>query len=256
MLHIGVWKFGLLLNDPTARYTTVIEDGTRTRWTKLAAPQRNPATNSRAPASQPTRKLKTPVPLLPPEIILEILEAGVEPFEHQAVFVTPWMYIEPQTEKGKCPASRIGVYKRRNWRDIPMFSLSRSYRQQAIRIYGLPQRDTFPFNKVVDTLTVNLDEDATFLTGSPAKSSVISRNVQQVTAISLHGINYIFHRQGNSIGFWSQDNDFCCSGKLHPSQDSPRKGTCCTRTDRHTAAAEGADICLTCLRIAAVQWYH
>lgn len=189
------------------RYTVLIEDGKRLLWHKIAVrkvkiprnlnwvQQHNPRQVSNSIQQAISRAfqvldLTRRLPQLPNELIDQILVHAAA-FNHQAVMTTTPFHNQTNTPVSR---TRLGVYKRQNWSDIPMFQLSRSFRKEAIRIYGEPSKDCFPFNSAVDTLTVNVDEEGTFLTGDPAKSSIISEHVREITIRLLNGRSFTLNR--------------------------------------------------------------
>lgn len=112
----------------------------------------------------PSLDLSRPLPYLPNEIVEKILLFATGPFHHQAVITTtPFAecqesattqsFATTQPPTTRAPATRapatlsrivLGVYKRREWKDIMTFQLSRDFCATAITIYGQPCRDMFP----------------------------------------------------------------------------------------------------------------
>jgi hypothetical protein len=141
----------------------IIQDSSRRRWTKLAGPPRQKSkpikTTTTSLQVQPGKRL----PHLSYELTLQILEMAAEPFIHEAVLtMTPNMEIHPITVQ-------LGVHKVRDWADIAMYQVCQETRRIAIGRYGLPERNSFPSRRALDTLVINLDEEGTVLTGSLAK---------------------------------------------------------------------------------------
>lgn len=199
----------------TNKHTVLIEDGIRHCWRKIAeGPPLIPVEwrPSRTPALDLTLDLNRPLPELPNELIDKILGYAIGRYVHEAILTTTpnhgHPFIETWHDQGSAQSGNwlsfsspesnsdqgqrlqimddrhvLGVYKRRDWVDIPSYYLSRTFRQGAIRHYGRPTRQTFPYNPQVDSLIVKEDEHATFMTGFPAVSSVIPDCVDVFTII-------------------------------------------------------------------------
>lgn len=119
---------------------------------------------------------------LPFEVVMMILDYAQEPFEHQAVLTHRF---EPRDTNPNVPSHyQLGVYKFRNWAEIPIYQLCHESRNTAINRYGVPARDSFPFCLNVDTLTVNIDEPGAFMYGLPLS---INKNVTQVDVRTTDG---------------------------------------------------------------------
>jgi hypothetical protein len=204
--------------------TTIVEEGLRRRWTKIAGPSEElnyatqppvtqaPVTQSpvtQSPVTQPhtttsvaptitlfqalsagpSTKPQVPsagssskaLPYLPYEIVAHVLDFAVEPLHHQAILT-----MDPETEVH--PANmRLGVHKCRDWADISMYHVCQATRKTACRVYGQPTRESFPFDRIWDSLTINIDEEGTFVTGFPSGSTVINHHASKVTLRSLDG---------------------------------------------------------------------
>lgn len=189
----------------TNRHTVIIEDGIRDCWRKIAEPPTVPS-GAKSPHVA-TLDLTKALPKLPNELVDKILDYATGCFIHEAVLTTtpnighpylePWhdlgvghmnhwlSFSSPETGSDKGQLLRIvmderqilGVYKRRDWNDIVSYQLSHTFRQRAIKHYGQPSRHTFPYDPEVDSLIIKEDENATFLTGFPAASSVVPDRV-------------------------------------------------------------------------------
>lgn len=82
---------------------------------------------------------------------------------------------------------RLGVHKCRNWRDILMYQINQATRETALRLYGTPHRNGFPFDPTIDTITVNLNQEGIFLTGLEALSTIINPRITEFTIRTLEG---------------------------------------------------------------------
>lgn len=196
MVHLSVKQYQQVANVDWDRYSVLVEEGTRKRWTKLAEPQVVP--KAKAPgtkadtAATPTTLDPLRVPSLPNEVIEKILDMAAGYYEHQAVVITsPFIPARASSAQASTAQSStaqpfksrtlFGIYKRRDWNELPQFHLSRGFRETAIMKYGEPDRDSFPYNPDMDTITANIDQEATFFTGYPAVSSFIPERVDQIT---------------------------------------------------------------------------
>lgn len=214
MVHLSAKLYQQLADVDWDRYTVLIEDGARQRWTKLAEPstwvgtKNSSLTNKpdatktgtapkpaaafkQATAPTPIGEFDKPITLLPNELVVKILEFAMGNFDHEAV-VTTTPFDRDNGNKNNSSNNKhknrtlLGVHKRRDWKDIPGYQLAHGFRMTAIKKYGQPFRHGFPYNPKLDTLVANIDEEATFITGYPATSSIIPQTVDQITLKPLN----------------------------------------------------------------------
>jgi hypothetical protein len=170
----------------------------RRRWTKLAGPSQQPSFELTAP-----RKVVKPayeidqglVERLPTELVSQIILLLEGPFDHDAILtMTPF----------GSPVDNIqmwlGVHKCRNWQDIAMYQVNKMTRETALRLYGTPHRNGFPFDPTIDTMADNLNQEGVFLTGVGALSTIINSHITEFTVRTLDGEDIVVGHEMLRVG--------------------------------------------------------
>ncbi|OTB01138.1 hypothetical protein M426DRAFT_25851 [Hypoxylon sp. CI-4A] len=89
--------------------------------------------------------------ILPVEIFHIIFDYAVGPYELNANLVRLCHHSDIAVDSD---ATQLILYKPRLWAEMNIFQICRSFRNEAIRKYGIPRRDSVPFNPKLDTLVV------------------------------------------------------------------------------------------------------
>jgi hypothetical protein len=192
MAHISIKKYEPTNQSQFDRQVTIlVEQGMRRRWTKLAGPPRELSFELVAPRqvnTEPQPALKPSLwGSLPIEIVYLIFEMMNEPYHHQAVMTTTPFCTSPN----ELDKMRVGVHKSRDWCNIAMYHINQHTRKTAIRLYGDPCRWSFPFCRDFDNMTINLNEEGTFLVGRWALSTSLNDNISHFTIRTLEGEDLI-----------------------------------------------------------------